>query len=115
MKMNRDWVVRNWNFLTARTTVLIPNSKMSVLFQDSDAPTTGKFFGTDRFYYDHRFMAAQTRAGGKRIAAHAFIEADMPEGVSAVYIDPKRYRFNTAGDIVGLNGTYELPVYIFKE
>lgn len=117
MTQSLDWIVKNWDFLSSRRVVEIPTIRFKKVFNRSDLPTSGKFFGTQGFI-DSVSVAdfvAETRTGGYRVALRPFINAPMPNPeVQAVYIDPKRYKFDEQGFITGLDDCYELPIVVFK-
>ena len=112
-----DWVVKNWEFLSSRRVVEIPTVRFKKVFQQPQIPTTGKFFGTQNFIDSPQVQdfAVISALGSQRLALRPFICAPMPEPeVQAVYADPKRYKFDEQGVIVGLNDCYELPIVVFK-
>lgn len=107
-----DWVVKNWDFLSARYIRNIRN--VTELIRQPQAPTTGKFYGTPDVFMDYGSLTATSPSGNKKMLLRPYIVAPMPDGIKAVYIDPKRYKFDDAGNITALATTYEFPIFVLR-
>lgn len=113
--VKEDWVVKNWDFISKRRIVKFPCRRAALILKDEQAPTTGKFYGKESFLDYLRNYFSIRLNGSKSLFLRPFISAPMPKGVEAVYIDPKRYKLNESGEIIGLDTTYEFPIYVFTE
>lgn len=113
--VKEDWVVRNWDFLKARKVVSIPMSRARNILREGQVLTTGKFYGNQEFIDQMDSYSAIRYNGTRTLFLRPFISAPMPEGVLAVYVDPKRYNFDDNGIVTGLSSTYEFPIYVFKD
>lgn len=112
--VKEDWIVRNWDFLKARKIVSIPMTRARNILQEDKVLTTGKFYGSSEFIDQMRGFSSIRYNGTMTLFLRPFISAPMPDGVLAVYVDPKRYKFDEDGIITGLSSTYEFPIYIFR-
>ena len=113
--LKEDWVVKNWSFLNARKVIRLPMSRARNILRQEQALTTGKFYGRQEFIDELEQYSAVRYNGSRTLFLRPFISAPMPENVLAVYVDPKRYKFNEQNEITGLASTYEFPVYVFTE
>lgn len=113
--LKEDWIVKNWDFLKSRKIISLPMSRAKNILKQEQALTTGKFYGKQEFIEELEQYSAIRYNGSKTLFLRPFISAPMPQGVEAVYVDPKRYKFNEQEEITGLASTYEFPVYIFIE
>lgn len=113
--VKEDWIVRNWDFLKARKVVSIPMSRARNILREGQVLTTGKFYGNQEFIDQMDSYSAIRYNGTRTLFLRPFISAPMPEGVLAVYVDPKRYNFDDNGIVTGLSSTYEFPIYVFKD
>lgn len=108
-----DWIHKNWRFLQKR---LIKEVTLEQLVKDKETPTSGRFYGTEDFYKKYSYLGACGFDGSRKLMLRPYLVSSMPEnGIQAIYIDFKKYRFNEDGLIVGLKSTYEVPIYIIKE
>lgn len=112
--LKEDWVVKNWSFLSARKIISLPMSRARNILRQEQALTTGKFYGRQEFIEELEQYSAVRYNGSRTLFLRPFISAPMPEGVLAVYVDPKRYNFDDNGIVTGLSSTYEFPIYVFK-
>ena len=117
MQIKEDWIVKNWAFLKARRRMELREDRFSSLFTKAEAPTTGKFYGTQDFFDTYyRQYGAYTANGNKRLALRPYIVAPMPDRrIKAIFIDPKKYLFDKDGNITGLDGCYETTFFIFMD
>lgn len=113
--VKEDWVVRNWDFLSARKIISIPMSRARNILRQDQVLTTGKFYGTEEFINQLDSYCSIRYNGTKTLFLRPYISAPMPKGILAVYADPKRYKFGEDGLITGLSSTFEFPVYVFRE
>lgn len=112
--LDTDWICKNWNFLEARWMKRINANHLHRLYRDGSAPTTGRFYGTPEFFDLHSSMGAVTHTGSKKLCLRPYVVAPMPNTtVKAVFIDPKKYEFDEAGNIKGQKSLYDVPVYVF--
>lgn len=111
--MDKDWIKKNWSFLSARGIKYIDS--VGDLFDQKDLLLSGKFFGTAQVFnsVEARYRCINKR-GQAALLLRPYVFADMPEGVAAVYIDPKRYIISDTGEIKGLKSTYEHTIYAIK-
>lgn len=115
MKLEVDWVCRNWDFLSQRRHKILPAYRLGSFIRDGQAVSTGRFYGTPQFLDFARDYKSVTYAGTPRLFLRPYIIAPMPdEEVQAVYIDPKKYTINEEGLITGLDSTFESTIFIFK-
>lgn len=114
--LKEDWIVRNWNFLSARKTLEFSGANILRFIRNPQAPLTGKFYGTAEFYQENARYGCFGRLGTRRLFLRPYIIAPMPEShIKAVYIDPKRYCMDEEGVIKCLDTFYELPIFIFTD
>lgn len=115
MRLDKDWVVKNWEFLKRQPIIRIKGMDFSRLLTDSEARSDGKFYGDSSFYSQcPACFKGNNFNGAPRLFLHSYISTDMPEeGLRAIYVDSKRYEFNDDGFITGLTSTYKTPIFMF--
>lgn len=118
MRLSKDWILKNWDFLSTRWIRKIhlkqPTNPIQVMLWNSDIPIDGKFYGTTYFLMHKAYpYHSESPTGTIRVLLRPYITAPLPEGIQAVYINPKNYKFNDQSEITGLKSTYEQPIVVF--
>lgn len=113
--MSNDFIIKNWAFIQSHRIKRFKVEKYTSLMKDKEVPTGGIFFGTQEFYDSTDLMyRTQNFNGNTRLMMRPYVFSSMPEeGVMAVYLDKSQYRIDEEGEIQGLKGSYEVPVFIF--
>lgn len=116
MRIDKDWVARNWAFIKKQEHRIIPLNDLSCICKISRVPRDGKFYGDKEVLLDKSvspfvFFAGEDRTD--KLFLRPYILATMPEGVRAVYMDIDGYELDSDGDITAKKDRNNFPVYVF--
>lgn len=115
--LDKDWVSVNWEFLKSARQVRIPSDNYVELLSDPEAPSQGKFYGSQAFIATvNPQFRSRSFNGTPRLFMRPYIYAVMPQNsIKAVFINPKDYDFDEEGRIAGFSSSYQAPIFIFEE
>ncbi len=109
-------IVKNREFLSADH-VIYDNAAedgFMAFIRDRGINCNGKFFGTPRFLERFEgFVSLAMNDTSIRLCLRPYLIAPMPDGIEAIYIDPKRYKPNKAGIIIDYD-SFELKKFAFR-